>query len=79
MCGPSEPLRWPLRYCPTGRSFGNVLSRNKIMVLFRLAGATSFLSAAIHDTLCSRACQLFFRPGAALRRSLARRCWSAIA
>ena len=42
MCGPSEPLRCPLRHAPPAHGCGIMLTRNKTMVLCRSAGLSSF-------------------------------------
>ena len=55
-----------------------VLARNKIMVLFRWAAVTPFLTWYFHDTQYMGLCQLLFRPRLLLRlRYLASSCISA--
>lgn len=73
--GPSEPLRWPL--APFG-GFGNLLTRNKIMVLCRLPRCIHLHRHYLTGT--GPACQALFRPGfARRRRPLACNCLSAMA
>ena len=74
-CGPAEPLRRPLA---TFGGFGPVLTRTKIMVLFRLERCFHLLRH--NSTTIGRICQALFRPGLLrLRRPAAVSCLSAMA